>query len=263
MNKAPVSVIIPCYNCANTVERAIQSCANQSLLPAEVILIDDASDDDGKTCEKLKALSKQYTDKFHTRVIALDKNSGAGAARNAGWVVATQKFIAFLDSDDAWHPQKLEIQSKFMADNPQIAISGHRHFVMKDAWPSLVGGHKEIKPWRALLSNPFATPSVMLRSNVGQRFCDDKRTSEDYLLWLQIILHGGGAAKLDAPLAASFKADYGEGGLSAQLWKMERGELDTYARLYDEKLIGLLPRLFFSGLSLLKFLKRILVCFLS
>src|SRR5438309_8195778 len=110
LRTAPVSVIIPCYRCAATIERAMLSVAEQSVRPAEAILIDDASGDN--TFAVMEKIRNKYGDWI--RIVALPMNQGAAAARNAGWHAATQPYIAFLDADDAWHPRKIEIQYGYM-----------------------------------------------------------------------------------------------------------------------------------------------------
>jgi hypothetical protein len=99
----------------------------------------------------------------------------------------------------------------------------------------------------------------MLKRSISQRFSTGKRYSEDYLLWLEIAFSGIEAHKSDMALAFSYKAEYGQGGLSAQLWRMEQGELDTYLQLRKKKYIS---RSFFILLctwSLIKFGKRALI----
>lgn len=108
---APVSVVVPCWRCRDTIARAVESIAAQTRLPHEVILVDDASGDG--TAGALHALAGRYPKDWIT-VIEQRDNGGAGVARNAGWETASSPYIAFLDADDAWHPKKLEIQVAWM-----------------------------------------------------------------------------------------------------------------------------------------------------
>ena len=110
MSHPTVSVVIPTYNARSTIERALQSVANQSLNAIEVIVIDDASTDD--TINIVSEFSA--TSKIAIRILRSDQNAGPGSARNRGWDSSTGEFIAFLDADDVWHPQKLEIQVREM-----------------------------------------------------------------------------------------------------------------------------------------------------
>ena len=135
---APVSVVMPCYRCAGTLARALESVAAQTVLPMEMILIDDGSADGTRAL--MQTLAGRYPQGW-IRLVLQDQNTGAASARNAGWAVATQPFVAFLDSDDAWHPQKIEMQYAFMNANPEVALSGHGHRLLApDAVPDCSAG---------------------------------------------------------------------------------------------------------------------------
>lgn len=264
VRESSVSVIIPCYRCAQTIGRALASVAAQTLRPAEVILVDDCSNDD--TLEALCTLSDQYPTGW-VKVIALDKNGGPGIARNVGWAASTKDYIAFLDADDAWHPQKIEIQYNWMVANQSVILTGHACRVMKDYEAALdnlrylpdEAVFKSVSPWQLLLSNHFSTSTVMLRRCQPHRFAPGKRYSEDYLLWLEICLDGHLCALSEGDLAYHFKAKYGVGGLSADLWRMEKGELDIYSRLRRLGRIGLLFWGVLALLSWAKYVRRLFV----
>ena len=199
---APVSVVIPCYRCSLTIGRALASIAQQSMKPVEVILVDDASGDD--TWVVLTKLATAYP--VWVRLIQLETNLGAASARNAGWAAASQPFIAFLDADDSWHPEKIAIQYDYMKRHPEVVLSGHRHRVLarmdaKPEWALLQGPTKFIDKWPLLLGNPFITPSAMLRTDIPQRFAEGRRYMEDHLLWLEIVCDGAKIVRLDVDLA--------------------------------------------------------------
>ncbi|MGW8194924.1 MAG: glycosyltransferase family 2 protein [Desulforhopalus sp.] len=118
MDSCPVSVIIPTYNRAELVMRAIESVLRQTCQCAELIIVDDGSTDG--TMPKLDSLARQA--RVPVRVISIE-HSGPAASRNCGVKSARQKFIAFLDSDDHWHKRKLEIQYRALMNNPQYLIS--------------------------------------------------------------------------------------------------------------------------------------------
>ena len=222
----------------------------QTARPAEIFVVDDASDD-GSSAE-LAGLG------VAVRTIRLDQNRGPAGARNAGWRAATQPYVAFLDADDAWHVRKIELQLAWMESHPQALLTGHRIHEHTHGQPSVssIAGAMRVSPLMQLASNRFQTSSVMLRRSLSQRFAEDKRYCEDYLLWLEIVLGGGEAHYLDAPLATRFKAAYGADGASARLWAMERGELDALRRVWRAGLLG------FSGFAAavawsgMKFLRR-------
>lgn len=257
----PVSVVVPCYRCRDTIGRAVASIARQTKRPAEVLLIDDAGDDG--TLEVLHEIARRQED-GRIKVIALSKNQGAAHARNVGWEAASRPFIAFLDADDAWHCRKIEIQYDYMSRHPEVALSGHGHRLIRQAdtlpdWELRDGSVRRIRKWELLLSNRFVTPSVMLRRDVRQRFVAGRRHMEDHLLWLEILCAGLVVTKHSAELAAIYKNPFGEGGLSAELWPMEKSELHNYFLLYRQGGINSFALLFLGPYSLLKYVRRWLI----
>jgi len=259
---AQVSVVIPCYNCSATIARAIASVETQTMKPLEVILIDDNSKDN--TLKTLLKLQETYSGNW-IKIIKLPKNSGPSTARNIGWETATQPYIAFLDADDSWHPQKIEVQYKWMRKHPNVVLTGHKCKIINSQndtkHPMLINikNPKQVKDCHLLLSNRFKTPSVMLRSDIDQRFDKTKKYSEDFLLWMQICLKKKNCYYFNNNLAFLHKHAFGEGGLSAQLWLIEKGELQNYKTIYNKGLINIFQFIFFSMFSFVKFLRRYIV----
>jgi glycosyltransferase involved in cell wall biosynthesis len=107
-----VSVVIPTFNRAQSIKRAIDSVAAQSFRDFEVIVIDDGSTDDSERIVSEAGIPQ-------LRIIRHPHNRGAAAARNTGIGAATGAYIAFLDSDDAWHPDKLARQIAALAAAPR------------------------------------------------------------------------------------------------------------------------------------------------
>jgi glycosyltransferase involved in cell wall biosynthesis len=268
----PVSVIIPCYCCTDTIGRAVDSVMTQTMLPSEVWLVDDASPDDGKTRNALEALCNHHGNAPLFEVLALSANGGPGAARNTAWDRATQPFLAFLDAADVWHPRKLEIQYGWMAGHPSVMLTGHAVNRFGDTGDlhlpaaSEVAEYRntwQVSPRQLLWANYFPTRSVMLWRELPYRFEPAKRRSEDYLLWLQIAFDGHPVWRLELPLASSFSAPYGEAGLTKDLWNMEKGELDTFHRLHQQGHIGDVFLFGLSILSLCKFARRWIICLVN
>lgn len=254
----PVTVVIPCFRCATTIGRALASVVQQSKMPAEVILVDDASGDE--TWATLTALANAYPGRV--KLLHLEVNQGAAAARNAGWESATREYIAFLDADDAWHPNKIEIQYTYMRNHPKVVLCAHEHRVLNKAdlspdWelPNWVAS--PIHKWPLLLVNKFITPSVMVRRDIQQRFCSGRRYMEDRLLWLEIVCDGGRIDKLGVDLAATYKKPYGAGGLSSNLWEMTRSDMGNYRLLRARGSLSLLAAYALMVFSLLKFWRRL------
>lgn len=252
----PVSVIIPAFNAALTLERALLSVVNQSVPPAEVIIVDDASDD--RTTDVVSAFQDRHADGW-IRLLRSPINEGPASARNRGWEVARQPYLAFLDADDSWHPEKLRMQCQHMRGQPELALVGHGYLVGEVASAGMVVPRaRMVSKWRLLLSNPFSTPTVMLRRDLPHRFPGGRRYAEDYLLWLQIVADGYAAAFIDFPLATLYKAPYGVAGLSGELWLMEKGELSAYQQLVRERRLSRLGAFLLHLYSLAKFLRRAL-----
>lgn len=256
MKVAAVSVVIPCFDCAHTVERAVRSVLEQTLPPVEVLLVDDGSRD-----HTPQVLNRLAMSDARIRVMTLAVNQGPGAARNAGWEAATQPYVAFLDADDVWHPRKVEFQYGWMHAHPNVALTGHRVAQLHGdpvGVESVTGNPRiiEITGTRIAFSNAFQTSSVMLRRPLSFRFDPEQRYCEDFLLWLRTVLKGHEARLFDVTLAYRFKFVYGFNGLSGRLWSMEKGELWALSRAWSEGLLGWPVFAVASVWSLLKFCRR-------
>lgn len=266
-NLIPVSVIIPCYNCDKTIERAMNSILKQTYIPDEIILIEDCSPDNGKTKEKLYGIQKEYNGNVDIKVIILEENKGPANARNVGWDNASNEFIAFLDADDSWHKQKLEIQYNIMIGNKEFVMSGHKSTyrasdsiekeITRNVFPL-----KSFNKINFFLSNKFPTRSVMLRRNLEYRFFPEKKYSEDFLLWSEIFLNGHKICLIDEVLAYSYENDFGTSGLTSHLFKMQYGVIETYLILNQRKLITNSIFVLLCLLQVFKFTRRLLNRFL-
>ena len=186
-----VTVIMPAYNAAETIGDSIESVLRQTYENWELIVVDDCSTDN--TFE----IAKLYSN-TNIKLLSLDENKGASAARNLGVREASGEYIAFLDSDDLWLPKKLEIQIKYHLANPSYMIS-HTAFVEfhdnkrgRKLWRQrLVSTKRKRGNLLPLLyyNNIVATLTVMIRKTL---FIDvggfDVRIhgSEDLDLWLRI-----------------------------------------------------------------------------
>jgi glycosyltransferase involved in cell wall biosynthesis len=226
----------------------------QSALPAEVLLIDDASKDG--TLALLHELSKRHGSIL--RVISMHINVGPGLARNAGWAIATQPWLAFLDADDIWHPQKLEVQWSWLQAHPEVSLCGHSTQLMHadlEGPAPVAFSAAQLSLIQMLITNRLPTRSVMLRRDMVMRF-GDKKVTEDYLLWLEAIAHGYVAYRLDVCLAFSIRPDFSPGGYSGQLWAHEKRELAALTRLASTVRLWPGMILLASLWSIIKFMRR-------
>lgn len=254
MTSVSVSVVIPCYNVADTLTRALDSVRAQTLSVTEIICVDDASTD--QTVPMIQAYIVAHPD-LPIKLLRHEINRGPSATRNLGWDAATGDYIAFLDADDMWHPQKIAIQTAWLVQHPQIGLCGHVHLLNQpatrmDDFTQVPVQAFSIMPNQILLSNPFVPSSVLVRRTVTRRFEPSRRYTEDYLLWMQICFDGVGVALLSAPLVFVFK---GSGhNLSQNVLRMRSGDLDNYWRLWRAKKISWARMMFLIPFSLLKFL---------
>jgi glycosyltransferase involved in cell wall biosynthesis len=256
--KATVSVVIPVHNGAEVILNAINSVAQQTRLPLEIIVVDDASTDATvKTVEQAAARSV-----IPIQLVRVAVNGGPGNARNIGWNHAKGDLVAFLDADDLWHPQKLEIQVPIMEANPGVAISAHDRTVGAHTAPTPIRSTQVA--WRQygfgdfLVRNRCATPSVIVRRDIIQRFSPKLFRSEDYYLWLMLTRAHGPLRYADVALVHCANLSYGGAGLSGDLMKMYRGETLAMRLLTKD---GYLPRALLPMVmtwSTLKFLVRLI-----
>ena len=178
-----VSVIMPSYNTAKFIKESINSVLNQTYESWELIIVDDCSTDN--TDEIVTSFNDN-------RIIYVknEKNSGAAVSRNKALKMARGKWIAFLDSDDVWLPEKLERQIEFMKKNEyhfsytdyRIAWNG------KDMEPYVYTGPEKVTKKLMYRYCYVSTITVMYeREKVGLIEIDDIKKNNDYAMWLKII----------------------------------------------------------------------------
>lgn len=180
-----VTVIIPTYNRARKSVRAVSSVLYQTFTDYEIVVVDDGSNDGTSDC--LRALGHRIQYLKHPQ------NLGVSAARNSGIKASRSPFIAFLDSDDYWLPEKLSTQMAFFRQNPGVvACQTEEIWIRKGVRVNPAKRH--LKPsgdiFKASLRRCLVSPSaVMLKrwllEEVGL-FDQDLSACEDYDLWLRI-----------------------------------------------------------------------------
>lgn len=190
MEPSLVSVVIPTYNRAKTLNRTLGSVFKQTYRNFEVIVVDDGSTD--QTVHNLE---------YHPHLtLTHKKNRGVSAARNTGLKHAKGALIAFLDSDDEWKPKKLERQAKFFEENPDAMIcQTDETWIRNGKHLNPLKKHKKYSGWifKECLALCIVSPSaVMMRRELikevgGQHavpllFDETLPACEDYDLWLRI-----------------------------------------------------------------------------
>lgn len=261
LKSAPVSAIIPCFNCEATIGRAIESIISQTLSPEELILVNDASEDGSLTV--LKYYETLYPNWI--KVIDLRSNVGAASARNIGWKISSCPYIAFLDADDSWHPQKIEIQYSFMKKNVEADVVGHLVCrATNDNYNSLnINSNnfkiRKVNATSLLFKNYFSTPCVMVKSGLDFKFEEHKRHSEDLFLWQNLAFDGANLVRIEINLAFIHKSVFSDHGLNSQLWKMESGELMNLLTHFKNNKINFFTFVLCVIYSLTKFIVRLLI----
>ena len=217
-NKYKISVVIPTLNRINTLQRALDSVINQTYKPAEIIVVDNGSSDG-----TLKFLREQYP-----KITILTENKiGVSSARNKGIKKSINQWIALLDSDDAWHPRKLEIQTSML----DSALKEYNLVHTDEVWfrnnkhINQMKKHKKQGGYifeRCLSLCCISPSSVLFKKNILDKvglFDESLPVCEDYDMWLKIC-------SSEEVLFAQDKLTYKYGGhkdqLSKSYWGMDR-----------------------------------------
>jgi glycosyltransferase involved in cell wall biosynthesis len=192
---ADVSVVMPAFNNADTVGRALASIAAQTLPPTEVIVVDDGSTD--STAEVVRAMVP-HMNGVRLRLFR-QANQGAGAARNRAVAAAKGTWLAFLDADDAWLPAKIERSMAVLAAGDLVMCS-HNLFNLSPEGETLNDSRARwlkdpADPYRTLFLRGFISSStVVVRRDavlaVGG-FDSGLRSAQDYELWLAVLARAG------------------------------------------------------------------------
>ena len=192
-----VSVIMPNYNGAKYISIAIESVIFQTYPFWELIIIDDCSTDNSvNIIEEYVAKDKRI------KLIRLPKNSGAAIARNTGIEVALGQYIAFLDSDDVWLPNKLEKQITFMKDNDIDLTYSSFYIINESGHIKVIRTIKERISYKDLLKTNWIgnLTGIYDTQKLGKVFMENVR-HEDYTLWLKILKKIKFAYGLNEPTA--------------------------------------------------------------
>ena len=221
-----ISVIIPTYNRCEFVLKALASVTKQSLAPHEIIVVDDGSIDD--TGAAIRA-------RFPQVIILSQANCGVSAARNLGIKRASGQWIALLDSDDQWHPQKLELQFKRASECPETSLIHCDERWIRNGKPlnqkayhQKSGGDLFAESLhRCMISPSAAMVRKSLLSAVGL-FDEQLPACEDYDLWLRICAHHE-VAYVNEKLVTKFGGHKDQ--LSQSIWGLDRFRIRALSKL--------------------------------
>lgn len=200
MEESPlVSVIMPAYNSADFIAESIQSVLQQTHKNWELLIIDDASEDN-----TVKIIDNFASADSRIHLFQSKKNQGTGISRNIGIKVAQGSYMAFLDADDLWLPKKLETQLKFM-ESHEIEMTYSSYYLINES------GQEIQKMVQAL---PILTYKKLLKSNyvgnltgiysvekLGKIYSPTFRKRQDWALWLTILKKIDSTKGISEPLA--------------------------------------------------------------
>ncbi|WP_151720679.1 glycosyltransferase family 2 protein [Gemmobacter serpentinus] len=218
-----VSVVIPVFNAGETLAATVASVQAQSLMDWEALLVDDGSRDDSAAIMARLAASDP-----RIRCLSTEGQQGAGPARNAGIAAARGRFIAFLDADDQWHPEKLKLQLAAMAETgiPFSCTAYLRVNAAKDN-RRVVGVPARARRADLLKTNTVACSTAIYdRAHFGPRAMPDLRRRQDFALWLDLLRDT--PVVLGLPLVLmTYREDAGslsapKGRAAADTWRMYR-----------------------------------------
>lgn len=188
---ADISVIMPAYNVGSCIGRALESIARQTIPPREVIVVDDGSFDN--TIETVK-VAAAHMNGISIRLFT-QPNRGAGAARNLALTMASGKWVAFLDADDQWLPDKLQRSLAIMTQK-NLTMSSHNLMGVNTNGEHLIDSRAgylrdPADPYGVLFLRGFISSSTVVVErqavlDVGG-FDPELRSAQDYELWLSLL----------------------------------------------------------------------------
>ena len=220
-----VSIITPSYNSEKYIEKTIESVIVQTYGNWEMIIVDDCSDD--SACEIVESISEREP---RVKLIRQEQNGGAAKARNRALDESKGRFIAYLDADDIWYPEKLQKQVDFMLKN-KAGFSCASYEVIDDDGNKL---NKEVHMLpRAdyvgfLTNNLLQTVGIMADTSIVDKsllHMPDLRRRQDAATWLQVLKAGNDCFGLDEVLAQYRRA---ANSLSSNKAKAVKGVWQLY-----------------------------------
>ena len=191
-----ISIIMPAYNAQRTIGASIQSVLDQTYTDFELIVINDCSTDD------TASILSEFLKDPRIRLLTNSKNSGVAHSRNKGVSASQGEYLAFLDSDDLWHKNKLAHQLEFMKEqNAVISYTSTAHMDADSNMYDYVMRAKERLTYKEMLRhNLMSCSSVMVKRDAMLPFPEDEQIHEDYVVWLTIVRTVKYAYGLDEPL---------------------------------------------------------------
>ena|SRR5690606_25332519 len=179
-----VGIITPIHNCSDFLEKTIQTVLSQTYQDWEMIMVDDCSTD-----QSLAIAQRYAAQDGRIKVLKLEQNSGAAVARNTAIEAAQGRYIAFLDSDDLWLPNKLETQLQFMKENDAaFSYSAYEKIDENGTVFGVIGVPEKISYHDLLKTCSIGCLTAVYDTHkLGKIYMPTNTKREDFATWLQIL----------------------------------------------------------------------------
>ena len=221
-NYGLVSIITPTYNTAAYIAETINSVLTQTYSNWELLITDDCSSD-----ETIRIVEECAQRDNRIKLFKSSQNAGAACARNNSIRMAQGRYIAFLDSDDWWYPNKLEVQLEFMVKKQYEFIFSAFEYADENLKVTGVSFKpKRISYKMMLMGCNIGTPGVIYDTKrIGKIYMPELKTGEDWGTWLRLIKQTGYAYSINTPL---WKYRIVKGSLSSNKWKQVKNSIKMY-----------------------------------
>ncbi|PEK30768.1 glycosyl transferase [Bacillus toyonensis] len=239
-----ISIITPVYNSEEYIEFTIKSVLNQTYSNWEMLIVDDCSKDD----------TEEVINKFkdpRIKYFKLEKNSGAAVARNEALKRARGKYIAFLDADDMWKPDKLEKQLNFMIKNKiGFSFTGYEILREGEQGNKVINVPSRLNYSQFMKNTIIGTLTVMLNVDiVGEVRLVEVKKDHDSMTWAKLLREGHFAYGLNESLAFYRKV---EGSISNDKFKAAKNHWNNCRKIEKLSIPKCLYYFFFYGINAVK-----------
>ncbi|WP_195318411.1 glycosyltransferase family 2 protein [Weissella cibaria] len=263
MEQISISVVIPAYNSAATIDRSVNSVLRQTFIPDafEIIIVDDGSKDE--TIKVVEEIIKKHPN-WQIRLLK-KSNGGVSSARNMGIINSKHDWIMFLDSDDVWVSKKIEIQARTISENPRIDFLGGnvQPELTKIPFVGILSNLHRVKPIELLIKWVPQTSTVLVRKSILEgislydetmRYAEDGdlylRIAEQYNFYVQqvqLVEYGDG------------KRMFGDSGLSGNLKGMLLGNIVILNKAFRRNSLSVERYMAFYLWNVIKYMRRVMV----
>lgn len=228
-----VSVIIPCYRNAATLGRALDSVYAQTRPADEIIVVNDGSPE----TDAIELVLQGYR---NVKYLRNPVNMGPSVTRNNGVETASGDIVTFLDADDEWHPQKLELQLSVLREGSAAAcgvlrVRGAEKPAARSCYTGIVPVRSVTRVGSLLFRNSLTGAAIMISRKLLLRvggYDATLRSGEDFDLWLRLLQSGVTVHNIRWPL---YIYHYNEGGLSNNFPNISYWELEALKKYYSRK----------------------------